>query len=156
MAYIEHEWTNGETITAAKLNNIEEGIAEAAQTGGGSVASVRVTFSGFEGSSISFASCYGEYIPSREMYSMVSPANEIIPSYYQQVCFVPMCISDETYKAIIAFDEFMFEGATFEVSGNIAQPAVTVQVPSSPTTWNSAILYGFIVNGDGAINVIAP
>lgn len=35
MAYVEHEWVNGETITAAKLNNIEEGIAEAAQSGGG-------------------------------------------------------------------------------------------------------------------------
>lgn len=35
MAYVEHEWVNGETITAAKLNNIEEGITEAAQSGGG-------------------------------------------------------------------------------------------------------------------------
>ena len=35
MAYVEHEWVNGETITAAKMNNIEEGIAEASQSGGG-------------------------------------------------------------------------------------------------------------------------
>lgn len=35
MAYEQHEWVNGETITAEKLNNIEEGIAEAAQSGGG-------------------------------------------------------------------------------------------------------------------------
>lgn len=35
MAYVEHEWVNGETITAAKLNNIEEGIVEASQSGGG-------------------------------------------------------------------------------------------------------------------------
>lgn len=35
MSYEQHEWTNGETITAAKLNNIEEGITEAAQGGGG-------------------------------------------------------------------------------------------------------------------------
>lgn len=34
MAYVEHEWVNGETITAEKMNNIEEGIAEAAQSGG--------------------------------------------------------------------------------------------------------------------------
>lgn len=26
MAYTEHEWATGETITAAKLNNIEEGV----------------------------------------------------------------------------------------------------------------------------------
>lgn len=35
MAYVEHEWVNGETITAEKMNNIEEGISEAAQSGGG-------------------------------------------------------------------------------------------------------------------------
>ena len=35
MSYEQHEWTNGETITAAKMNNIEEGIVEAAQSGGG-------------------------------------------------------------------------------------------------------------------------
>lgn len=37
MPYVEHTWTNGETITAAKMNNIEEGIAEAAQSGGGAL-----------------------------------------------------------------------------------------------------------------------
>lgn len=35
MSYTEHTWVDGETITAAKLNNIEEGISEAAQSGGG-------------------------------------------------------------------------------------------------------------------------
>ena len=47
MPYVEHTWTNGETITAAKMNNIEEGIAEAAQSGGGSPwdAVIRLTHS---------------------------------------------------------------------------------------------------------------
>ena len=35
MSYTPHTWVNNETITAAKLNNIEEGITEAAQSGGG-------------------------------------------------------------------------------------------------------------------------
>lgn len=35
MSYTKHEWVNNETITAAKLNNIEDGIEEAAQSGGG-------------------------------------------------------------------------------------------------------------------------
>ena len=34
MSYEKHTWTNNETITAAKLNNIEDGITEAAQSGG--------------------------------------------------------------------------------------------------------------------------
>lgn len=35
MSYEKHNWTDNETITAAKLNNIEDGIEEAAQSGGG-------------------------------------------------------------------------------------------------------------------------
>lgn len=37
MSYVAHNWTDGETITAAKLNNIESGIDEASQSGGGLV-----------------------------------------------------------------------------------------------------------------------
>ena len=44
MSYTQHEWTTGETITAAKLNNIEEGIEEAAQSGGGVIPLVAVYF----------------------------------------------------------------------------------------------------------------
>ena len=38
MSYNKHTWTNGEIITAEKMNNIEEGIAEIEQgeSGGGS------------------------------------------------------------------------------------------------------------------------
>ena len=36
MSYTPHEWTTDETITAAKLNNLETGVQEAAQSGGGS------------------------------------------------------------------------------------------------------------------------
>lgn len=35
MSYEKHTWVNNETITAAKMNNIEDGIEEAAQSGGG-------------------------------------------------------------------------------------------------------------------------
>ena len=34
MSYTKHTWTNGETVTAAKMNNIEAGIEEAASGGG--------------------------------------------------------------------------------------------------------------------------
>lgn len=35
MSYTPHTWVDNETITAAKLNNIEDGVQEAAQSGGG-------------------------------------------------------------------------------------------------------------------------
>lgn len=34
MSYVQHEWQNDELITAAKLNNIEEGIAAGGSGGG--------------------------------------------------------------------------------------------------------------------------
>lgn len=43
MSYSAHTWVDGETITAAKLNNIEDGIDEASQTGGGGLAFVTWT-----------------------------------------------------------------------------------------------------------------
>ena len=36
MSYTQHTWVDGETITKEKLNNIEEGINEAVEGGGGS------------------------------------------------------------------------------------------------------------------------
>lgn len=35
MSYVKHTWVNNEAITASKMNNIEDGIEEAAQSGGG-------------------------------------------------------------------------------------------------------------------------
>ena len=37
MAYTRHTWQSGEVISSALLNNIEDGIEEAASSGGGSV-----------------------------------------------------------------------------------------------------------------------
>lgn len=56
MAYEKHEWVNNETITASKLNNIEDGIEEAAQSGGGGalIVAIRTNASGYNSSSHQF------------------------------------------------------------------------------------------------------
>ncbi len=46
MSYTPHTWGRKETITAEKLNNIEGGIAEAAQSGGGYDIIIRCNNSG--------------------------------------------------------------------------------------------------------------
>ena len=57
MSYEKHTWVNNETITAAKMNNIEDGIEEAAQSGGGNcVATVRLGAQDFNSSSKAFGS----------------------------------------------------------------------------------------------------
>ena len=55
MSYIAHEWQNGEIITANKLNNIEEGIQEAAQSSGNWTATIKISAaSGFSSASHQF------------------------------------------------------------------------------------------------------
>lgn len=49
MSYTPHEWIDGETITAAKMNNIEEGIDEAAQSGGGDGFDAKIRYDADEG-----------------------------------------------------------------------------------------------------------
>lgn len=48
MSYVRHNWVTDESITAAKLNNMEDGIEEAAQSGGsgGGLTFVPVTWNG--------------------------------------------------------------------------------------------------------------
>lgn len=43
MSYEQHTWTNNQLITASKLNNIEQGITEAAQSGGSSNLNIVIT-----------------------------------------------------------------------------------------------------------------
>lgn len=68
MAYEKHEWVNGETITAEKMNNIEEGIAEASQSGGGgNMAIVYVPNStiGWQVEGIDFATAYASLVDGK-------------------------------------------------------------------------------------------
>lgn len=44
MSYEKHTWVTNEAITASKMNNIEEGIEEASQSGGGGLTLIPVTY----------------------------------------------------------------------------------------------------------------
>ena len=45
MSYEPNEWQSGDTVTAAHLNRIEQGIAEAAESGGGGLLLIDYTLS---------------------------------------------------------------------------------------------------------------
>lgn len=45
MSYVKHTWVNNEVISASKLNNIEDGIEEASQSGGGGALIVTSSYS---------------------------------------------------------------------------------------------------------------
>lgn len=48
MSYEKHTWTTNEAITASKMNNIETGIEEASQSGGGGLTLIPVTYDSTE------------------------------------------------------------------------------------------------------------
>lgn len=52
MSYTPHTWVDNETITAAKLNNIEDGVQEAAQSGGGGALIVNSSYSSAVGKDV--------------------------------------------------------------------------------------------------------
>lgn len=61
MSYEKHNWTDNETITAAKLNNIEGGIEEAAQSGGGYDAVITIYHDNNSAHNFEFAIESGSY-----------------------------------------------------------------------------------------------
>ena len=50
MSYEKHTWVTNEAITASKMNNIETGIEEASQSGGGGLTLIPVTYDSTESS----------------------------------------------------------------------------------------------------------
>lgn len=77
MSYTPHTWVDNETITAAKLNNIEDGVQEAAQSGGGGgTACIRFSASaGFASYSKTF--CYFVYAYQENGNWVVSNDNSL-------------------------------------------------------------------------------
>ena len=86
MSYTAHTWTNGETITAAKMNNLEEGIAEAAQSGGGYDLIIRLSniadAGDFSDSDISLVS--GSYLDAMEKIANGGFITAAVYYYYFQ------------------------------------------------------------------------
>lgn len=149
MSYTPTTWTTGDTITATKLNKIENGIASA-----GSVATVCVNFNdgGIGGSVVALVG-YARYTNNR--YSIESP----FISYYESVprarmyIPVPLPPAGDDFMAFIFFNFYIDNMAEYTVSGNILSSKIEAFQRASDSTWLSETFYGFEVTGDGQIDV---
>ena len=69
MSYTPHTWVDNETITAAKLNNIEDGVQEAAQSGGGYDAEIKIYHSNNSADDYELTILSGSYASLRALLS---------------------------------------------------------------------------------------
>lgn len=147
--YTKQTWASGDTITASKLNHIEDGIASARNT-----ATVCVNFNGggIAGSVACFVG-YAQYTQNR--YSIESPIAEHYASEYSARMYisVPLPPSSDSFKAYIFFNDYINSMAGYTVTGNISSTKVDANVRLSDSTWSSEPIYGFEVSGDGQIDV---
>ena len=152
MSYTPHEWTTGETITAAKLNALENGAAS-----GGSVATVCVNWNdGGMGGSVLCYIGYAKPVPGEDFYSIESPI-------YERYCTAPYTARDyftvalppsgDDFKAYIFFGNDYHSMALFDVEGGISDTEIEAYKKMGGSQWESSVFYGFEVTGDGTINV---
>lgn len=149
MAYVEHEWVNGETITAAKMNNIEEGIAEAAQSGGGGVAWIRINSLGYNSSHMVGAVYYARETATNE-YELCYPFCENYYSYRETPIVLALPIPEEDSGLSILYLADVGSGVDITVSGDISENTVAAYYPTSSTNYN-----GYLITGSCTINLIA-
>lgn len=156
MSYTPHTWVDNETITAAKLNNIEDGVQEAAQSGGGA-ASVIVNFNegGIIGSVIVFIA-YAKYNSTIDAYSIESPMTElysVAPYRARFYLSVPLTESNDDFKPFIFFRQDIDSIAVYTVTGDISSTKIVAQCRTDSNTWSSEPFYGFEVQGGGRIDI---
>lgn len=149
MAYTKQTWATGDTVTASKLNHIEDGIASARNT-----ATVCVNFNGggIAGSVMCFVG-YAQYTQNR--YSIESPIADYSSNEYSARMYisVPLPPSSDSFKPYIFFNDYINSMAGYTVTGNISSTKVDANVRIGASTWSSESFYGFEVSGDGQIDV---
>ena len=144
MSYEQHEWVNGETITAAKMNNIEEGIVEASQGSMGGIPIMHfVAHTGVSYETWFVSWRYAKKVGNKyEPVDMnASPYQVIAGAYggdYYMVAPYPVPNFDGLYL-IIARDN-SYSWAIDSTSGNISEP-ITITV-------NGYDDVGYIITGD--------
>lgn len=105
MAYERHNWACGETITEAKLNNIEEGIEQALECCGGGGSNVfTITFSTTSRPNTS----QGRHAVNMENLTADKTFNELLEAYQQGVPIYAFLASlSEIDGTILAIDQLL-------------------------------------------------
>lgn len=135
MSYEKHTWTDGETITAAKLNNVEDGIEEAAASGGGYDFEMKLTlpdwvdldYAAEEATLSDFTILKGSVTDMEQKIASGEPIKAILyweignNDDYHEMGQIPLGIFDQSYGY------FTFFGFLAPYIGNVTQHVVEFQ-----------------------------
>lgn len=152
MSYTPHEWQNDELITAAKMNNIEEGIAEG---GGGAVI---ITDNGTQLDK-TYAEIYdlvNSGTPCYIKYNLNRSQNDLDTDYAHQVELMPIVVVmkyDDKYRVYASCSAGISVGAA-NVVGSPSIWAYQASVSTDyPTFYRRAYVNSGSLSADGVRTV---
>jgi hypothetical protein len=113
MSYTKHTWADGELVTAAKMNNIENGIEEASSGGGGGV-----VHSVINGNTSTLDKTWQEIFDGD--YTTIDSA---IDSYNKTFLMILQVTHDGTYYVMASDGDNQY---SFETDSSSGYPSVTI------------------------------
>lgn len=148
MSYTPKTWHTGDTVTATDLNNIENGIADA---GGGGVASVRISATGFATASRTFGYIVTAYRDNNSWIvsndfdeTWIALFGYASPEYRVVNVIVP----SDTDVAVFLVDFMM---ADKNISGGISSTAETLYMSYGSAVNGNA----YKITGNGSFEFVA-
>ena len=153
MSYVKHTWVNNEVISASKMNNIEEGIEEASQSGGSS-ASVQVNVMSNGSITIEMGLVDMTTGPSSSQGELFGTSLSILGGGYypKYILSVPLPDKEGTIQNAIILSDYIVANFIVTTTGGVA-PAVPVFIRDNASAFNSQGYYACIVTGDGTITL---
>ena len=139
-----YTWSNGDLITAERLNNT-----------GSRIATVIVDFndSGINGT----VGCYVGYAKYNNTFGGYSIESPLFEHYgYKPAARIYLSVilppSGDDYKAFVFFHNYIDNMAGYTVTGDISTTKTEAHIRTGSNVWESAAYYGFEVTGDGEID----
>ena len=152
MSYTPTTWVTGDTVTATKLNKIEQGIADSGGGGG----SAFIKFSALHGSSATTTFgylVYALYDDNNERWQVANDNDAAWNGFTAAGSSPPRLIPPE--YTILPSDEdiglfFILSAGTIAVTGDISSNATTLYF-----SWGATLSHGYAyrITGDGSITI---
>lgn len=154
MSYVKHTWIDNETVTSAKLNNIEDGIEQAAQSGSSASVFINSEVNGSMYVSV-FIYCDRAGNSNKSIVSSLDdPTTGIeMNGYCKKAARVIPLDLPEGYSIGIGFNEYTHVNCSIETSGGIVQSPVVGTERQSESSYSSVPYYIYEVTGSGTITV---
>lgn len=149
MAYEKTTWQSGDVVTSAKLNHIEDGIADA-----GGIVTVKVQFVDTN----PFLMAWGYMKEVEDIKSIEGVINDILfasTSYrpFQTLCLPLDPTGEYTLGLIMSREDADSSLYSIETSGGIASEYVSAQERTAYGEWASTFMAFFPITGSGTMTI---